>query len=574
MKYSRLVLKNAFQIVIIAVFLAAFPANCAVYSPTQVSGEHCTQATPLARASQVAMDGLTGDPEVLHGVDLAVFTHDGNAVSSLRGCISVPLNGKLEVAAREWLAAHSDIFNLPSRRNSAVSQLELQSEGGATHVLYGMSIDGIPVYGALVDLHVGGDRRVMLANGSFPTIGEVTNQQAISGEMASEIAMKILDGKGVRGEFETRQVVFPEKDGTGRIAWFVQLPLAEPLGDWEIVIDAETGKELSRRNQMMFKTLFAGNSELSVSASLSRESPNGKGSVFLAHPLISSATVEPLYYLASSSLEGNFSIVRNDAGPSAYNAENTHIYLPEDTHFDEVNVYYHMNAMHDFFKSMGFARLDWPMLSSVHYDINYDNAGYSPITNSFFFGDGKKYNAFSKEESIIYHEYSHAALQAIKYLPYFSEAGAMNEGQADYFACSFSNDPLVGEYVTNKMGKPCLRNLTDNVHYPENITGEVHEDGRIWGCTLWDLRIALGSCTSDILVHKSFFFLKADSPKFIDGMNAILAADQSLFAGANKTVIEEVFKKRGISVTVSAPAFRGDELRSIARSESLHNFRQ
>ena len=36
-----------------------------------------------------------------------------------------------------------------------------------------------------------------------------------------------------------------------------------------------------------------------------------------------------------------------------------------------------------------------------------------------------------------------------------------------------------------KNGRPYLRHLVNNLHYPEDIQGEVHADGKIWGAVLW-----------------------------------------------------------------------------------------
>jgi zinc metalloprotease ZmpB len=138
------------------------------------------------------------------------------------------------------------------------------------------------------------------------------------------------------------------------------------------------------------------------------------------------------------------------------------------------------------------------------------------------------------------------ALQQIVSLTYSKESGAMNEGQADYFACSYTNDPILGEWVMAKLNKPYMRILTNDLQYPQDITGEVHADGRIWGAILWDIRTALGAEVADLLIHKSFYYLKSGSPKFIDGYNALVVADKNVFDGANAEALAEVMKKRGV----------------------------
>ena len=77
---------------------------------------------------------------------------------------------------------------------------------------------------------------------------------------------------------------------------------------------------------------------------------------------------------------------------------------------------------------------------------------------------------------------------------------------------------------------------------------EVHADGEIWGETLWDLRTALGSTTTEAIVTEGMR-LSPPQPSFLDMRNAILQADQALFGGAHvdgPNGIWAVFARRGM----------------------------
>ena len=150
----------------------------------------------------------------------------------------------------------------------------------------------------------------------------------------------------------------------------------------------------------------------------------------------------------------------------------------------------------------------------------------------------------------------------------------MNEGQADYFAATIDGDPIIGEYVMARAGLPWLRNLTDRVHYPEDLHDDVHEDGRIWGATLWDLRGALGPQPTDRLLLASFHYLNGDEPTFTDGLLALLAADDALNQGANQATIRAVFAKRGIpDGTQTGPVVDGRDLARLMRFAEIHRDR-
>ncbi|MBU1106751.1 MAG: M36 family metallopeptidase, partial [Candidatus Riflebacteria bacterium] len=245
---------------------------------------------------------------------------------------------------------------------------------------------------------------------------------------------------------------------------------------------------------------------------------------------------------------------------------------PANTHFDEVGMYNYITTIHDFFKTLGHSKLDRPMKAIVHLGDKYDNAYFSPWENKMAFGDGDKFNVLSREAGVAYHEYSHAMLNSIKSLTYSGESGAINEGQADYFACTVTNDPLLGEWAVAKMNKPYLRILENDLEYPKDIQGEVHADGKIWGAVLWDLRKALGKDVSDVIIYRSLYNLKSSSAKFIDGYNAIVTADKDFFEGKNIAQIDKVFAKRGIIASnYNGAVLTAEDLKEIRLFNEAHN---
>jgi hypothetical protein len=51
----------------------------------------------------------------------------------------------------------------------------------------------------------------------------------------------------------------------------------------------------------------------------------------------------------------------------------------------------------------------------------------------------------------------------------------------------------------------CLRHVHTNLHYPEDLNGEVHQDGQIWSRALWDNRQALGNVKADTIILQGSF---------------------------------------------------------------------
>lgn len=464
-----------------------------------------------------------------NGIEMLIVTEDGERVSSVRGELSSPLNGNIAEAAYSFVCENAAIFNLPMNRSEEIvlkSDRVLQA-GDGSHVSFQMFFNSMPVNGARIEIHTDRDGVVTLVNSSIPVISEVTNHIVLSKFQAIGKAREAIKAKTSRIVPTAAVQVFPLENGTGKIAYVTNLAVSEPLGDWEVIIDAETGEALSISNEMVFAT--------------------GRGAVYLTHPLICEVTEEPLKNLDTHTLTGLYASVENFHAEESENENDVHVYEPTNTHFDEVNMYNYLNTIHDFYKDeLGFDWIDRPILAIVHVGDKLDNAYFSPYDKSFGFGDGNDFNDLSKEDAVAYHEYAHAVLDAIHRFAYKGESGALNEGQADYFACSFTNDSKIGEWVCAKMGDPYLRTVENDTHYPEDIQGEVHADGKIWGATLWDLRNTLGKTISNQLIHKSHYYLKGEKPQFMDAYNALVTADKNLFDGQHLQEIEKTFANRGI----------------------------
>lgn len=188
--------------------------------------------------------------------------------------------------------------------------------------------------------------------------------------------------------------------------------------------------------------------------------------------------------------------------------------------FAEVMMYYHLNQIHQYFNARGYYNddpltgIDRSMGAIVNYRSAmgyYDNAYYSPASiassGQIVFGQGEATD-FSYDSSVIYHEYGHAVVDgSSKYLFYCANdiygsdctQGGLNEGSADYFSASFRGDPDVGDYAMGEWISMYARDLTMSNRCPDDLYGEEHEDGKIWGGALWDVRKALAP--NDELAH-------------------------------------------------------------------------
>ena len=175
---------------------------------------------------------------------------------------------------------------------------------------------------------------------------------------------------------------------------------------------------------------------------------------------------------------------------------------------------------------------------------------------------------------IMMHEYAHGLSSRLIGGPgsaiglFLWQSGAMGEGWSDAYAASFTDDPVVGEYVT---GNPTtgLRTVSyDNSPHTFGDIGtlflkvvpgtgrllripQVHRDGEIWASVLWDLRLALGADNFEQVLTTGLK-LTPSRPSMLDARDAIAQAAQLLgVGGSNGCAIWSVFASRGFGASAA-----------------------
>jgi extracellular elastinolytic metalloproteinase len=194
--------------------------------------------------------------------------------------------------------------------------------------------------------------------------------------------------------------------------------------------------------------------------------------------------------------------------------------------------------------------------------------GSRPRMQQFLFTQGTTSLADDRDSSqdgdVVFHEFGHGVSNRLVGGPANvsclggTQAGAMGEGWGDYWACSFYNNGLVGEYVTNNTVRGIRRAAysipaaTLHDSYADLGVGgfQVHRDGEVWAATLWDLRNQVGAAVADKIVLEGMKFTPC-SPSFLNARDGILQADQSVNGGANRCAIWTVFARHGMGVSAT-----------------------
>lgn len=192
------------------------------------------------------------------------------------------------------------------------------------------------------------------------------------------------------------------------------------------------------------------------------------------------------------------------------------------------------------------------------------------------------------DNGVITHEFGHGISNRLTGGP--SQAGCLQnaeqagEGWSDYYGLMYTqnwanssltdgfNSPRgIGTYVigqnSNGLGirsqKYCTNFAVNNKVYANSISAQQHNRGEIWCATLWDMTWNIinqvgtinpniydaaggGGNTIALKLVTEGMKLQPCSPGFIDGRDAILAADSILYNGAYSCAIREAFRRRGM----------------------------
>ncbi len=88
---------------------------------------------------------------------------------------------------------------------------------------------------------------------------------------------------------------------------------------------------------------------------------------------------------------------------------------------------------HSAYKRNSLDDMGLPLLASVHYGQNYDNAFWNGEQMVFGDGDGTYFNRFTISVDVIGHELTHGVTQFTANLTYSGQSGALNESISDCF---------------------------------------------------------------------------------------------------------------------------------------------
>jgi len=348
------------------------------------------------------------------------------------------------------------------------------------------------------------------------------------------------------------------------LIWKINFVANSPIGDWEVLVDANSGTILKVTD-------------------ISFHSVNGHGKVFKPDPITSlqnssltdqndtdyvelqnAYSIETLNNLNDPvgglySLQGIYARSEEIESPTmilATSNTDSFMYNRSQPGFEETNAYYFIDMERQYIGSLGFTP-KWNGYDYIRFDahgVNGDNnSHYSPSLKYLAYGDGGV--DAGEDQDVIIHEYTHALHDVL--MPgglgsYVSNEGAVSEGSGDYLALSLRR--TLSSFLPNHFSNWDLnasgRDLSPNLYFFSawqdrgGTMWEPHRAGRLWSSTMMDIESSVGRDVATTLLLTSFSYVSYSSP-VQDHVHAILQADRDVYNGSHLAALVSVFYQRG-----------------------------
>lgn len=184
------------------------------------------------------------------------------------------------------------------------------------------------------------------------------------------------------------------------------------------------------------------------------------------------------------------------------------------SHRYERMLFYHANRVRQLYKELdpALTAMDRPIYVTLEFTQGDANA-YSNGDSINFLSLNNTSMLMADGPSVLYHEYGHS-LNNLLYEQLGRADGMINyachEGTADVVSCLLLDEPRVGVGVFADDPDNYIRNIDNDMVWPDSTIGESHHDGQILAAAFWDLRNSLSREEALKLSHFARYGLPDD----------------------------------------------------------------
>ncbi|RKH73214.1 M4 family metallopeptidase [Corallococcus aberystwythensis] len=363
-------------------------------------------ALPLAACGVGEMDSNTRNDQqkpdevaevqnalsVIPGAQIVGTNEDGtpHTIQGRLGQADRPLVGF--AAADVHSAIAGSLPSIASLFRLSASDLQVRritvDEQGTSHIRYAQTLNGLPVVGEELVVHVDSSGAIFGANGSSRSGGAVSARPLVAADAAQTAALRDTQGTGLAAE-GARLVYVKADDSRLRLAYEVKVTgesAMMPLRD-RVYVDALNGATLLRVPEIhtaLNRKVYSANNGTSTPGTLKRS-------------------------------EGQAAI------------GDSHV----DTNYDMLGYTYDCYKV--LFNRDSLNNAGTALISTVHYSRNYVNAYWDGTQMVYGDGDGVNSIELGKDADVTVHELTHAVTEYESGLIYSGQSGGLNEAMSDTF---------------------------------------------------------------------------------------------------------------------------------------------
>ncbi len=525
-------------------------------------------AADVVRCDGPARAGASGAPELL--------TNCGSFDPSLA-------SGELARRALDRLAPTLGVdpgdFELAdATRGPAGRTLRLQQE-----------LAGVPVFNGQIVLGFDGGGALPWVRSSATGEAPESMRPRVSAAEAQSAAAAATGAAELRLAQTADLVVYPTDEGS-LLAWHVVRPTVEPA-DWNVIVDASSGAVVGSWDAITdanSASIYDPNPIQAAGTYTGFADGNDADTAKLTANRI---TGFPLNHLNPSvrTLRGDFANLTGTGitgstlpytPGAARSPTRDYNYKRSDDRFEEASVYSAITRTQSLIQSLGFTDAN---NRSIPIDVHYyssDNSFYSSTDHALHFGDGGVDDA--EDADIVLHEYGHSIQdnQVPGYGPGFNtEQRAIGEGFGDFLAGIYYFNHGKPAYLSTRRycigdwdavsynpfsgagnGSGCLRWIDGtnegtgaDIGSYGGTPSEEHDDGRFWSAAMTCIFEGLGGNVgarnrvfSLVIAHNDLLVPTSANTAFEDSVRALRVADQNLFGGTHKPLINSCARDRGL----------------------------
>ncbi len=505
--------------VIVGLVPIALLASPVMASPgTLASSRAYAELARMPRTSnsdwRLNLDERTGAPSSLFGSRSAPLPHDPGGPSA---------------TVRRFLREHGALFQV----RDGLDDFRLDrmvEQRGIRHYHMQQLYRGLPVFGRSYNVSLDELDRVVAVTGS--TEPDLSGDVAASLSVAAATRMARASHPGARlVPGTTPRLGVHVLDRVATPAWEIDMDSGAATESYRVRIDARTGAILAREST----------------------SPHydGLAYAFPSNPLVSSPAqvVLPRLLGTGTSLTGDLVEVHTLSGaPLTATNGNFLVSSPDSIAFAQAHAYYHADRFLAYLRGLGYEGPAARMILNVNNPMtNIGRAYYNGTNKQLYFSRGASNVAY--DAGVIAHESWHFVAAELGFsfggsLSGPTEAGALQEGLAQYFEAAYSGQVALSEWGQSPATcgltgwQPRVANNPSSYFKMPKynqlvvcgwVTPDDHTNGLIITGAMWDLRTAIGAATADQLALEALPFLPA-TPSMGCYFDALFIAD-GLFHG-------------------------------------------